>query len=214
MTVTHGHVTGSERTMPSLSNLRSRSSALYLDPSGSAARDAADQPARLRVAVIDDHPPIRALIRVMLDASGPATVVAEADGRRRAVSAACRQQPHVVLLDQDLGARLRGTDLIGDIIRACPSAMIAIFSGLDPATEEGPALRSGAFAFYEKRIVTTALPTILAHDYALFGRALAGEDVCAPTAADRRRFCVEASHPQHGTGATRSSSDAGGVAAP
>jgi DNA-binding NarL/FixJ family response regulator len=200
--------------MASLPSLRAGSSPLNADRSGSAARDAPGQPTRLRVAVIDDHPPIRALIRVVLDASGTATVVAEADGRRRAVRVACRQQPQVILLDQHLGARLRGTDLIGDILRACPSAMIAIFTGLDPATEEGPALRAGAFAFYEKRIVTTALPTILAHDYALFGRALAGEDVCAPTAADRRRFCTEPAHPPHGASATRPSSEAGRVGAP
>jgi CheY-like chemotaxis protein len=200
--------------MPSLSSIRSGSSPLNQDRSGSAAPDAPDQPTGLRVAIIDAHPQIRALIRVVLDASGTATVVAETDGRRRAVRAACRQQPQVILLDQHLGARFRGTELIGDILRACPSAMIAIFTGLDPDTEEEPALRAGAFAFYEKRIVTTALPTILAHDYALFGRALAGEDVCTPTAADRRRFCAEPAHPPHGAGATRSSSEAGRVAAP
>jgi DNA-binding NarL/FixJ family response regulator len=159
------------------------------------SRDAPDHSPRLRVAIIDDHPPIRTLIRVVLDASGTATVVAEADGTRQTVRAACRQQPQVVLLDQHLGPRLRGTDLIGDILRSCPSAMIAIFTGLDPAAEEEPALRAGAFAFYEKLIVTTALPTILTQDYALFRQALAGEDVCAPTAADRRR-CTETSHPE------------------
>jgi hypothetical protein len=80
--------------------------------------------------------------------------------------------------------------------------MIAIFSGLDPDTEEGPALRAGAFAFHEKNVVTTELPSILAEDYALFGRALAGEDVCAPTAA-ARRLCTEGS-PSHGvTGASQ-----------
>jgi DNA-binding NarL/FixJ family response regulator len=166
------------------------------------SRHGVDLPSRLRVAIIDDHPPMRALIRVVLDASGTATLVAEADGTPRMVRAACRQQPQVVLLDQHLGAGLRGTELIGVILRSCPSAMIAIFSGLDPDTEEGPALRAGAFAFYEKRVVTTALPSILVEDYALFGRALAGEDVCAPTAA-ARRLCTEGS-PSHGvTGASQ-----------
>jgi hypothetical protein len=40
-----------------------------------------------------------------------------------------------------------------------------------------------------------ALLLILDQDYALHGRALAGDDVCAPTAAARRRFCTEGSHP-------------------
>jgi hypothetical protein len=65
--------------------------------------------------------------------------------------------------------------------------MIAIFSALDADDEEASALRAGAFAYYEKSLATRALPEILAEDYALFRRALAGEDVCAPSAADRRR---------------------------
>jgi hypothetical protein len=60
--------------------------------------------------------------------------------------------------------------------------MIAIFSALDVETEE-----TGAFVFYEKRVTTSALAKILAEDYTLFRRALEGEDVCAPLAADRRR---------------------------
>jgi two-component system, OmpR family, response regulator len=167
------------------------------------SRAAREQSTRLRVAIIDDHPPMRTLIRVVLKASGTATLVAEADGTRRMVRSACRQQPQVVLLNQRLGGRPGGIDLIGDILRSGPCAMIATFAGLDSDIEEAPALHAGAFAFYDKRVVTTALPTLLAQDYALFRRALAGEDVCAPTATDRRRVCTEASQPvQHRTPAS------------
>jgi DNA-binding NarL/FixJ family response regulator len=140
----------------------------------------------LRVAIVDDDEPIRTLVRTSLQRSPIATVIADADGTPDAVAAACARSPDVVLLDQNLGGR-RGTELIGDIVRACPHAMIAIFSGLDADTEETSALSAGAFAFYEKRVTTPALPEILAQDYALFRRALEGEDVCAPSAADRRR---------------------------
>jgi CheY-like chemotaxis protein len=140
----------------------------------------------LRVAVVDDDEPIRALVRTLLERSPIATLVADADGTPDAVAAACAQSPDVVLLDQNLGGR-RGTELIGDIVRACPHAMIAIFSALDAEVEESSALSAGAFAFYEKRVTTPALPEVLAADYALFRRALEGEDVCAPSAADRRR---------------------------
>jgi DNA-binding NarL/FixJ family response regulator len=139
----------------------------------------------LRVVVIDDEEPIRALVRAVLDRTSVATVIADADGSPEAVAAACEQEPDVVLLDQKLGGR-RGTELIGDIVRVCPSAMIAIFSALDADTEEVSALRAGAFAYYEKSLTAQALPAILVEDHALFRRALAGEDVCAPSAADRR----------------------------
>jgi DNA-binding NarL/FixJ family response regulator len=142
--------------------------------------------APLRVAIIDDDEPIRTLVRAILDHSPVASVVADADGTPDAVAAACERSPDVVLLDQKLGGR-RGTELIGDIVRACPHAMIAIFSALDAEAEESSALRAGAFAFYEKRATTPALPEILAEDHMLFRRALEGEDVCAPSAADRRR---------------------------
>jgi DNA-binding NarL/FixJ family response regulator len=139
----------------------------------------------LRVAIVDDDEPIRTLVRTLLDHSPVATVVADADGTPESVAAACEHDPDVVLLDQKLGGR-RGTELIGDIVRVCPHAMIAIFSALDAEEEEGSALSAGAFAFYEKRVTTPALAKILAEDYALFRRALAGEDLCAPSAADRR----------------------------
>lgn len=140
----------------------------------------------LRVVVVDDDEPIRVLVRTLLDRSAVAAVVADADGNPDAVASACQRSPDVVLLDQNLGGR-HGTELIGDILRACPNAMIAMFSGLDADAEEGPALSAGAFAFYEKTVVTPSLPEILAQDYALFRRALQGEDVCAPSAAERRR---------------------------
>jgi two-component system, NarL family, nitrate/nitrite response regulator NarL len=140
----------------------------------------------LRVVVVDDDVSIRTVVRALLQRSDTATVVAEADGAPEQVAAACEQSPDVVLLDQNLGGR-RGTELIGDIVRSCPNAMIAIFSGLDPDEEEGSALKAGAFAFYEKSVAVPALPALLADDYALFVRALEGEDVHAPSAGERRR---------------------------
>jgi DNA-binding NtrC family response regulator len=140
----------------------------------------------LRVVVVDDDVSIRTVVRALLQSSDAATVVAEADGAPEQVAAACEQSPDVVLLDQNLGGR-RGTELIGDIVRACPNAMIAIFSGLEPDEEEVSALKAGAFAFYEKSVAVPTLPELLTDDHALFIRALEGEDVCAPSAAERRR---------------------------
>jgi DNA-binding NarL/FixJ family response regulator len=158
------------------------------DPLGasSTSQPASGGTAPLRVVIVDDKPSIRALVRTMLAQGDAATVVAEADGSPEAVATACAQAPQVVLLDQNLGPTL-GTDLIGDIMRSCPEAMIAVFSGLDPSTEEASALRAGAFVFYEKSVVTPALSEHLIDDHAVFRRALRGEDVCAPSVIERRR---------------------------
>jgi two-component system, NarL family, response regulator DevR len=140
----------------------------------------------LRVVIVDDHAPMRSLVRATLDRTDVARVVAEASGASQEVLAACERDPDVVLLDQHLGA-VRGTDLLGDILRACPTAMIAIFSALPPEDVEEGALQAGAFAFYEKDLVTGVLPEVLVADHELFRQALQGEDVCAPSATDRRR---------------------------
>lgn len=139
----------------------------------------------LRVAVVDDFAPTRALVRATLERSGIACVVVEAPGMPEDVPSVCTHEPDVVLLDQSLGD-VRGTELIGDILRECPTAMVAIFSALDPATEEEAAIRAGAFTYYEKDLITDVLPEVLCEDYALFQRALAGEDVCVRSATDRR----------------------------
>lgn len=147
---------------------------------------------RLRVAVVDDFAPTRALVRATLEGSGIASVVAEADGSPEQVAEACTQEPDIILLDQQLGG-IRGTELLGDVLRACPKVMVAIYSALDPADEEADALRAGAFTYYEKHLVTEVLPEVLTEDYALFQRALAGEDVCTRSAMDRRLILSEPS---------------------
>lgn len=141
----------------------------------------------LRVIVIDDDDNLRQLARLVLERSGRATVVGESDGNsRQDIDDVCRTRPHIVLLDQDLG-RLRGTDLIGPILRTCPDAMIAMLTGLDAEVGEANALRAGAFVYYEKSVIPTRLIDMLEQDYATFGLALAGEDVVAPSALTRRR---------------------------
>ena len=161
-------------------------------PSGGGRSRSPAGAGRLRVAVVDDFAPTRALVRAKLDGSGIAFVVAEADGSPEQVAEACSHEPDVILLDQQLGG-LRGTELLGDVLRTCPTAMVAIYSALDPGTEEAEALRAGAFTYYEKHLVTQVLPEVISEDYALFRRALAGEDVCTRSAVERRLTMSESS---------------------
>jgi two-component system, NarL family, nitrate/nitrite response regulator NarL len=139
----------------------------------------------LRVVVVDDEDPVRTLLRLTLNRSGRAIVVGESDGTPSDVLDACRTQPDVVLLDQHLRG-LRGTDLIGDISRIAPSAMVAMLTALDARSEEAAALSAGAFVFYEKAVIATTLIDCLFADHELFRSALAGREVYAPSALSRR----------------------------
>jgi CheY-like chemotaxis protein len=129
----------------------------------------------LRVVIVDDNAAFRALVRALLERSGRATIVADADGSPEEVAIACRQAPDVVLLDQNLRGVL-GTELIGQIRRACPETMVAVYSALDRVLEEPAARRAGAFTYYEKSVVTPALVDHLVADHARFRRTLAGEE--------------------------------------
>lgn len=125
----------------------------------------------LRVATIDDEPAIRALLRMTFDLQGGAAVVVEADGSPGSLDAVVAERPDVVLLDQELDG-VRGTELIGDLSRRCPDAMIAMLSA--SVGVEDTALRAGAFACYPKRDLTVALPAQVAADHDRFAVAHLG----------------------------------------
>ncbi len=142
-------------------------------------------PRPLTVAIIDDEPHVRRLVRIALDRTELATVVAESDGRPATLAAACRMAPDVILLDQNLEG-IRGTALIGEITRHAPRAMIAMLTALAADSEEAAALSAGAFVFYEKSVIAGVLATCLIEDHRLFCAALDGREVHAPSARSRR----------------------------
>lgn len=144
----------------------------------------------IRLLIIDDDEHVRRVTRLILEKNQVAIVVAEADGTRESIAAACQEQPDVILLDQDLG-HVRGTDLIADILRRSPRTMIVMLTSAEAAHLERRALSAGAFAFYEKAWIPTHLGEYLVSDYELFCRALDGEDVAAPLALTRRSSARE-----------------------
>lgn len=134
----------------------------------------------LRVVLIDDEPLVRLSTRAVLEVSGAFVVVGEAPDGATGVDVVRHQQPHVVLLDLLLAA-VDGAALVGPLLRACPTAMVSVFSAM-PALRHRERLRSvGAFSYYEKTAVTS-LAELLRTDHDAFARALAGEDVLAPAA--------------------------------
>lgn len=137
----------------------------------------------LRVLVVDDEESLRLLFRRHLERDG-CEVVAEAGSVDGLVDLAVAHEPHVILLDLKLGADW-GADAIGPLCRALPHTMVAILTSLDAEDEESATRRAGAFAYYEKTMLSD-LTRFLHEDVETFRRALAGDDVLAPSALSRR----------------------------
>lgn len=141
---------------------------------------------QVRVLLADDDADMRFLVRRELEATGGFTVVAEAGDGAAAVEEAGRLQPQIALVDLRMPG-MSDQETITGLVRACRTCMVAILSGRSPEDEEDAARRVGAFAYYEKRHVGRGLGELLLTDYGLFQSALAGEEVLAPRAVNRRR---------------------------
>lgn len=136
----------------------------------------------LRVGVCDDEAAFRNLVTRVL--RGHVEVVGAVASGDEAVELVTEQQPDALLLDIQLDGE-SGLDVLPRLLRAGPTTMIAALSGLDAAAWEHDVRGAGAFVYYEKTSAIE-LPTLLRTDVALFRRALAGEDVLAPSALRRR----------------------------
>lgn len=132
----------------------------------------------LRVVLIDDDPDIHTVVAAMFGRTDGVDLVGSAHDTATGLTMATEQQPHVVLLDLQLGAE-NGAEVVGPLLRSCPRTMVAAFSALPASGHEDRLRRLGAFAYYPKTSLT-ALPELIRRDHALFSVALDGEDVLAP----------------------------------
>jgi DNA-binding NarL/FixJ family response regulator len=138
--------------------------------------------AKLRVAICEDDPVFRDLVRRVL--RDHVEVVGTAGSCEEALAVTAETQPDALLLDVLLGTE-NVIQVLPQLLVEAPRTMVAALSGLDAEDWEDDVLLAGAFVFYEKTSVLQ-LPRLLDHDVALFRRALAGEDVLAPSALGRR----------------------------
>ncbi|HSK22723.1 MAG TPA: response regulator [Egicoccus sp.] len=127
----------------------------------------------VRVAIVDDDPGIRTVLRLLLAASGRAVLVAEADGEDTAAVALRRASPDIVLLDHDLG-RSCGLALVPSARELCPDAMVAVFSAKPAELAASASLRAGADRYYEKSLLGATFVDHLAADLADHRRRTTG----------------------------------------
>jgi DNA-binding response OmpR family regulator len=138
---------------------------------------------RPRVVISEDDPVLVGLLRRILEPQ--LEVVGTVATAQATVEVVSSEQPDALLLDVMLGGD-SGLDVLPQLVLAAPRTMVAAMTGLDPLEWEDRLLRAGAFVYYEKTVLLE-LPALIDNDLTLFRRALAGEDVLAPSALRRRR---------------------------
>lgn len=98
------------------------------------------------MALVDDEPGLRQLLRSSLEAREGFAVVAEAADGGEAVAVVAQHQPDVVVLDLGL-PDLSGLEVIPRVRAVAPSARVVVFTGSVEADSEGRAKSAGAHAF-------------------------------------------------------------------
>ena len=97
----------------------------------------------IRVLIVDDHKIIRDGLRDLISSRRGMIVVGDAGNGAEAVSLAVSAQPHIIVLDLDLGKE-SGLDLICELHEAGSDAGIIILTGLRDTEKRDQAMELGA----------------------------------------------------------------------
>ena len=111
----------------------------------------------LRVVLVDDEEPVRALLSITLGMSRDFRVVGEACNGREAISMVDAEHPDAVVLDLMM-PEMGGMETIPELKRCSPETKIVIFSALGEDQMADEALGRGADAYIEKTRVMSLLP--------------------------------------------------------
>jgi DNA-binding NarL/FixJ family response regulator len=104
---------------------------------------------KVRVAIVDDSPQIRQLLRLFLEADERFEVVGEGENGEEAIRLAVERAPDLLILDQQMPG-LGGIEALPEIRRRAPRTSVVVYTGeTDPALS-GRALAAGALAVLEK----------------------------------------------------------------
>ena len=100
--------------------------------------------------IVDDHPVVRAAIRIVLQAQG-FTQIHEASNGNEVVPLICAHDPHLVVLDLGLGS-MDGLEVLTRIQIKAPTARcrILVFSMHEPTHYQERCLRAGARGYVTK----------------------------------------------------------------
>jgi len=108
-----------------------------------------NDPASLALAVVDDTPDIRALLRMAFERSGQYKVVGEAENGQDAIELAEARCPDVMLLDLAMPV-MDGLSAAPLVRERCPDTTIVMLSAFDAAEMTDRALAAGAHGYIQK----------------------------------------------------------------
>lgn len=132
----------------------------------------------MKVLLVDDHPVVRAGLRMLLDGRESVTVVGEAATGEEAVALAERLHPDVVLCDLRLGPGMDGIATTTALRALVPAPAVLIVTTFDRDVDILDAIAAGAAGY----LLKDAAPEVIADG---IHRAAAGETVLAPGLASR-----------------------------
>jgi DNA-binding NarL/FixJ family response regulator len=109
-----------------------------------------------RIVIIDDHPIVRAGLRMLIETRPGLEVVGEEGDARGGLALVRETKPDLVLLDLDLG-RESGIDLLPNLTQAVPGIRILVLTGLRDPEIHGEAVCRGALGVVVKDRATEDL---------------------------------------------------------
>ncbi|MFI6156296.1 response regulator [Kitasatospora sp. NPDC051170] len=131
--------------------------------------------APIRVLIADDQPLVRRGLSLILSPDPAFEVVGEAEDGERAVAAALRLRPDVVVMDIRMPV-LDGVGATAELARALPDCRVLALSTFDMDEYVVAALRAGAHGFLPKDVspeeLATAIRTVHAGEAAVAPRLL------------------------------------------
>jgi CheY-like chemotaxis protein len=138
-----------------------------LETTTGTTRPAESRTRATRVFVVDDEPPIRTLLRLVLRRDERFEFVGEAVDAEEAIARAADLRPDVVLLDLLMPGQ-HGREALPALRAAAPDAMILVLSSLSALDEEHETLAAGAFGYLEKSVLGPRLPDVVAEHHARY----------------------------------------------
>src|SRR5690348_15981356 len=105
----------------------------------------------LRVMLVDDHEVVRNGLRMMLEATGDARIVAEAGSVRAAVAEAERTRPDAIVMDVRL-VDGSGIEATREIRAARPEARVLMLTSFDDAEAVFASILAGASGYVLKQV--------------------------------------------------------------
>lgn len=114
----------------------------------------------MRVLLADDHPIVRAGVRLLLENETDIEIVGEADNGLKAVDMAQKMQPDVVIMDISM-PDLDGFEATRRITQTCPNTRVLVLTMYDSEEHFFEILRAGAAGYVPKKAAPTDLISAL-----------------------------------------------------